>query len=269
MGLPSVNLRMNEETIQAALRNFPMGGLRFFQTIGSTNDTAMAWAAEGAQDFSLVVADAQTHARGRGNHTWYTPPGAGLAFSLVMRPGTIETQKLPIFSALGAMAVASVLESINLAPQIKWPNDILLGGRKVCGTLVDTAWSGESLVSIVLGIGLNVNPASVPSEQAIEFPATCLEDEAKRSLDRSILLGDILFALLNWRPRLGTTEFLQAWQEHLAYLGEMVEIRTEGGSTCRGRIEGLGQDGSLRLLGEEDGRAFTIQFGEVHLRPVI
>jgi BirA family biotin operon repressor/biotin-[acetyl-CoA-carboxylase] ligase len=259
---------VNAKSIRAALRKLPLGGLRFYQTIDSTSDMALAWAAAGARDLSLVAADGQTRGRGRGGRPWLTPPGSALAFSLVLRPGPVERDIIPLYSALGALAVAQTLEGIGLAPQIKWPNDVLLDRRKVCGILAESVWLGEKVDSLVLGIGVNVGPESVPPAEMLAFPAACLESAAGRALDRPVLLGGILSALLEWRPRLGTDAFLQAWERRLAFRGETVEVWAQGMPARAGQVLGLERDGGLRLLGE-GGQPFAVRFGEVRLRPVI
>jgi BirA family biotin operon repressor/biotin-[acetyl-CoA-carboxylase] ligase len=259
---------MNEKTLRNALRDLPMGGIRFYKTTGSTNDDALAWATEGVPDLSLVAADGQTQGRGRGGNAWFTPPGSALAFSLVLRPRGEETAYIPLFSALGALAVARALEDIGMNPQIKWPNDVLLNRRKVCGILAEAVWLGESVESIVLGIGINVSRDSVPPPEALGFPATSLESETNRNMERMPLLRNILSALIEWRPRLGTVVFLKAWEERLAFRGEAVWLRAEGMPMVSGVVSGLERDGGLRLTGE-DGKSFVVQFGEVQLRPVL
>ena len=158
--------------------------LRFFESIGSTNDEAMAWADAGAEDWSLVVADQQTQGRGRLGRHWVTNPGAALAFSLVLRPSREEMAFASLFSPLGGMGVASALEEIGLAALVKWPNDVLLNRRKVCGILGEAAWTGDRLNGMVLGIGVNVASESVPPAGELLFPATCVEAELGRPLDR-------------------------------------------------------------------------------------
>jgi BirA family biotin operon repressor/biotin-[acetyl-CoA-carboxylase] ligase len=259
---------MNEKTLRDALRELPMGSVRFYETTGSTNDVALAWATDGAQDMSLVASDGQTQGRGRGGNSWFTQPGSALAFSLVLRPRGEEMSSIPLFSTLGALAVALTLEGIGLTPQIKWPNDILLNRRKVCGILAESAWLGESVDSVVMGIGINISPNSIPPLEALSFPATSLESETHRRLDRLNLLRDILLTLVAWRPRMGTVEFLRAWEERLAFLGEEVEVRVDGIPPRAGQVSGLERDGGLRLLGMK-GESFVVQFGEVHLRPVL
>src|SRR5512136_875543 len=152
---------MNERSLHSALSKLPLGGLRYFEQTTSTNDMALAWAAEGAPDLALVYAEQQTAGRGRGGRRWFTPPGSALAFSLILRPTPAEQQFPARFSALGALAVCEVLERRGLQPWVKWPNDVLLNRRKVCGILVESTWMGATLNYLVLGVGLNIKPAAV------------------------------------------------------------------------------------------------------------
>ena len=119
-----------------------------------------------------------------------------------------------------------------------------------------------------MGIGINVNLESLPPPEALNFPATSLESEMHRRLDRLNLLRDLLLALMAWRPRMGTVEFLKAWEERLAFRGETVEVWVDGMPPRAGQVSGLERDGGLRLLGMK-GESFVVQFGEVHLRPVL
>jgi BirA family biotin operon repressor/biotin-[acetyl-CoA-carboxylase] ligase len=257
---------MNAREIQAALRDVPLGGLRFFESIGSTNDEALAWATVGAFDLSLVLADEQTAGRGRRGRKWHTPPESALAFSVILRPSAGEQKNLARLTALGALALADALRARGLTAQIKWPNDVLVDGRKLAGLLVESVWTGESLDAAVLGMGVNVLSGSVPPNASLQFPATSLEDALRKPVDRLALLHDILAALLIWRPRLASDSFIAAWEERLAFRGEQVQVWKEDETAQSGELLGLEQDGSLRLRGT-DGRLHTVQFGEIHLRP--
>jgi BirA family transcriptional regulator, biotin operon repressor / biotin---[acetyl-CoA-carboxylase] ligase len=265
---------MDEITLRKALSNLPLGGLQFFEQAGSTNDIALAWAAKDAPDLALVYAEEQTAGRGRGSRHWSTPPGSSIAFSLVLRPLRNKTQDPALFSALGALAVCEVLAAHGLYPEIKWPNDVLLNRRKVCGVLAESVWLGDQVESIVVGIGINIKPESVPPAEQINFPATCLEaelpepDQGVQPLDRAALLEEILQALLYWRGLVATDIFMHAWEKRLAFCGEKVEIRAEGQTVRVGLVDGLEPDGSLRLVSPE-GQTFAVRFGEVHLRPVV
>ena len=265
---------MDERALRTALSSIPLGGVRFFEQTGSTNDIALAWAVAGAPDLALVYAEEQTAGRGRGSHSWFTPRGAALAFSLIIQPLPGQEQSTPFFTALGALAVCEVLAAQGLHPEIKWPNDVLINRQKVCGILAESVWTGDKVDSLVLGVGLNINPEAVPPPDRLNFPATCLEAELSapqhllKNFERVILLKQILQAVLHWRDLVGTGIFMHTWERRLAFRGEPVEIWTDGQEIRKGQVDGLEQDGSLRLLSPQ-GQVFLVQFGEVHLRAVV
>jgi BirA family biotin operon repressor/biotin-[acetyl-CoA-carboxylase] ligase len=256
---------MNVQTLRKYLSGLPVGELRWLDTTASTNLDAMDWAASGVADFSMVVADQQSQGRGRLGRKWITTAGSALAFSLIIRPTLSETTHLGLFSPLGALAVADALGDLGLAPAIKWPNDVLLKRKKACGILVEAVWTGQHLDALVLGIGINVASSSVPEPDHVFFAATCVEDELGEPLDRFVLLANVLRSLANWRMRLGAADFLAAWQNRLAFVGESVSVANGGGAPVEGLLLGIDADGSLRLeVGA--GQIMTIQVGDVQLR---
>ncbi|MBC8336448.1 MAG: biotin--[acetyl-CoA-carboxylase] ligase [Anaerolineales bacterium] len=254
---------MYEVKLLTALRDIPLGGLRYFEEVSSTNDIALAWAQEDARDFSLVIANEQTTGRGRGGRGWQTPPDSALALSLLLLPKNRENQNISLLTGLGALALATTLEeNYALKPEIKWPNDILIHGKKVAGILVEVSWIGDVAKAIVLGMGVNIHASAVPPEGELHFPATSLEEVLGKSVDRVEVLHGFLTALLKWRPLLGREEMVAAWGEKLAFRGKQVEITGGDGQVIHGRVLGLNQDGSLHLDTVE-----SIHFGDVHLRP--
>lgn len=258
---------MNLNELNKTLSKLPLGDIKYFESIGSTNDEALAWAANDAKDLSLVIADEQTAGRGRLDRKWFTPSGTALAFSLVIRPTVEERPHLSRIVGLAALAVSDILRARDLTPQIKWPNDVLLLGHKVAGILVESVWSGEDIDCVVVGIGINVLKGSVPPEDRLHFPATSLEDELGYPPDRLEILFDVLSALIDLRPRLGTAELLSRWAESLAFLGEQVQVAVENEQPVVGQILGLDQDGSLRLRDGHD-KTVAVRFGDVRLRPM-
>jgi BirA family biotin operon repressor/biotin-[acetyl-CoA-carboxylase] ligase len=258
---------MDEKTLRAALRDLTLGGLRFFTAAGSTNDEALAWAARGAPDFSLVVADEQTSGRGRMGRAWFTPPGSALAFSLILRPNPAEREQIGRFSGLGALALVQALRGYGLTAQVKWPNDVLVQRCKVAGILVETVWSGDEIDSLVLGMGVNVYPASLPPPESLTFPAACLQSATLAILSREALLKDILSALVALRAGLASSAFLEAWQDALAFRGEPVQVWQGSAAPLRGEVQGLQADGAL-LIKNSSGETQVVHFGEVHLRPL-
>lgn len=261
------NYSMNQEQLRAALVNVPVPEIRFFESIGSTNDEALRWAEDGAPDGALVMADQQTQGRGRLDRRWITRPGAALAFSLVLRPTLPESRFLQLFSPLGAVALSEALVvQYDLEPHIKWPNDVLLNRRKTAGILAEASWLGDVPQAVVLGIGVNVAPSAVPPDDEVLFPATCVEQAYGRPADRLELLAALLRSLFEWRPRLLTPQFLSGWEARLAFLGEPVRVEQDGREPLAGRVAGVDGDGNL-LLRTADQQILTVAVGDVHLRP--
>jgi len=257
---------MNQNEIKEILSGLPLGSIRYFDSIGSTNDEALAWATSGADDMSLVIADEQTLGRGRYDRPWITPPATALALSLILRPSTEERAHLTRIVGLAALAVSDALQTRGLNPEIKWPNDVLLNMRKVAGILIELVWSGDNIECIVVGIGINVEKGAVPSTDILRFPATSLEHELGQTPERGTLLHDILANIIALRPHLTTDAFIAAWQEKLAYNGRQVQVDMGGDQSVRGKIVGLESDGSLRIR-DEHGKYVTVRFGDVRLRP--
>ncbi len=261
-----------------ALAGLPLGSLRFFDRIGSTNVEAARWAAAGAPDLALVLADEQTAGKGRQGRAWFTPPGGALAFSLALRPQTGADPALQRadhvlrFTALGTLAVCAALENeYGLRPQIKWPNDVLLQGRKLCGVLAESQWQGDSLSAIILGIGINIAANSTPPDDQVTFPATYLENFTGQQVDRLELLRSILESLLDWRQRLNSPAFIAAWDQRLAFKNEWVQIingNVPDHSTASPSFL-VGLDDQCRLvLKDQAGDTFKLLTGEVRLRPI-
>ncbi|MDD5466518.1 MAG: biotin--[acetyl-CoA-carboxylase] ligase [Anaerolineales bacterium] len=273
--------------IQTALAGLPLGGVRTFASLGSTNVEAARWLESDAPDMAVVVADEQTAGRGRGNRRWFTPPGAALAFSLVLKSAVSgeDNANIAHLTALGALAVCAALEGLYQLPaEIKWPNDVLVDRRKLAGILVEAHWLGDRLTGAILGIGINIAPASVPSDSEVLFPATCVEAcladrragtrGAYQSVERWHLLRRVLEEVMRWRPDLGSGRFLEAWESRLAFRNGWVQVwrdlETAEASQAivlyEGRILGLNPDGSLRL-GEGTGITRDVNMGEIRLRP--
>lgn len=257
---------MDAEQLRMALAGRSIAGLRYFDSLGSTNDEALAWAESGAPDTALVVADTQTRGKGRMGRQWITNPGAALAFSLIVRPTPAEREHLALFSPLAGLGVAVALEAFGLTPQVKWPNDVLLANKKVCGILAEAAWSGDQLRGVVIGVGVNVAPSSVPPMELLLYPATCVETQVGSPVDRLKLLDAILQAIFHWRGRLGSDAFMATWQERLAFLGQQVAVIPPSQQAVQGRLAGVDSQGSLRLV-TDDGREVILAAGDVHLRP--
>ncbi len=262
---------MNPASLHKLLAGLPLDGLRYFDSLGSTNDEALAWAADGARDLSLVIADEQTSGRGRAGRKWSAPPATALTFSLILRPVPAPPEEAEfnpsLFTGLGAAALADALKPRGLEPRIKWPNDVLLDGKKVAGILAEAVWTGDALDAAVIGIGVNARAGSNPPDETLRFPATNLEAELGRPVERGELLRDILSALIGWRAKMRGGELIKAWEENLAFRGQEVRVWQGSEQPLAGRVAGLASDGSLLLLVND--KIVTVQFGETRLRPAL
>jgi BirA family biotin operon repressor/biotin-[acetyl-CoA-carboxylase] ligase len=256
---------MNQQELESVLANLNLSAIHYFDSIGSTNDEAMAWARNGAQDLSLVVADEQTLGRGRLDRPWFTPPQTALAFSLILRPTYAEKPLLSRVVGLAALALSDVLQTLDLTPQIKWPNDILLNGRKLAGILIEASWFEHEVQSIVIGMGVNIAKAAVPTTDILGFPATSLENMLGYVPDRNVILHGILTNMIALRPHVGTDAFMSSWEKKLAYYGRQVRVEMGGEQSVSGKVIGLESDGSLKLR-DDDGKTISVRFGDVRLR---
>jgi BirA family biotin operon repressor/biotin-[acetyl-CoA-carboxylase] ligase len=267
---------MDQQTVLAGLADLGLEVVRYFDSLGSTNDEAARWAEAGAPDWALVVADEQTAGRGRAGRSWLTPAGTALAFSLVMRPKEEELPALSRLTALGALSVTQALrQQYQLPALIKWPNDVLIGGLKVGGVLAEAHWSGSQLATLVIGIGINIAPGSISPQMlppaSLNFPAGCIETALGAPVDRLELLHAILAQLLGWRKRLSSPAFWQTWEDWLAFRNEWVQVlpgeyQRKEGFMQEGLVLGLAPDGGLRLR-TRAGELVTVRVGEVRLKP--
>lgn len=266
---------MDQNILERCLGGLPVSALRYFQRIDSTNQEAFRWLEDGAPDLSLVITDEQTAGRGQFDRKWYTPPASALAFSLILRPPLNKSsRKHPsaIFTrltALGALGVSNTLRTdFDLPVQIKWPNDLLVRGRKIAGVLVESSWSGEHLSAAVIGVGVNVAPPSIQNHHKFDTPATCVESEIYRQVSRPELLRQVLSNIFMWKKQIHTDAFLEAWKEGLLYRGEWVYLIPGTGNASQPPMEvlimGLEQDGALRIQ-LKDGRIKTVYSGEYRI----
>lgn len=251
-----------EEKLSNYLSPLGLGAWEFHPVIGSTNDRALAWARAGAPDWSLVLADAQTAGRGRYTRRWVTNPRVALAMSLVLRPSISEGAHISRFTALAALGLVRALAGLGLTAEIKWPNDVLLQRKKVAGVLVEGDWQADFMEALVVGMGVNITSAAVPSAETLRYPATSVVDAAGEHVDRWALLADILGAMMEIRSLLADNAFVTEWNAHLAFRNETVLFRIPGEDGQRVKILGVGQDGRLSVQ-REDGQMIKVVSGEI------
>ncbi len=236
---------------------------RFLWQTASTNDDASAWLGQGAPDGAVVLADEQTSGRGRRGRSWLAAPGTSLLMSVIVRP-EIPPARLPCVNLAGAVVLADVLAEYHLSPAIKWPNDVLLGGRKVAGILGEAAWSGAILDGVILGLGINVLSGALPGDAAERFQATTLEAALGYPPDRGDLLARLLARLDHWVFSLADDNLLAAWRGYNVTLDRRVTA-SAAAETLVGLAEDIDETGAL-LLQLDDGRLCRLLAGEVTIR---
>lgn len=219
--------------------------LHYFEEIASTNECALKLGREGVAEGAVVLAERQTAGRGRRGAAWFCGEGAGLAFTILLRP-QFDRVLWPRLSLVAGVAVAKSLELAGLAPEIKWPNDVLIGGRKVCGILVEA--EGDF---VVVGVGLNVGGVALPKE--LQGVATSLEEEGANELAREEYLLGItsVITTLAQSASYGFDGLLEMVRARCALEGKEVDFLV-GEDQRRGRCHGVGDGGDL--LVEESGQ---------------
>lgn len=247
----------------SAIRVPPGFTLHILEETGSTNEDCLVLADAGAPDGTVVVARWQTAGRGRQGREWFSRPHSSLTFSLLLRPSAEEAGLLSRFSLLGCSALLDVLAShYHLTGLIKWPNDVLVNGKKICGVLMEILWQGQAPQAVVLGMGINLAKDAYPPEAELRYPATSLEDEAgfvPQSLD---LLEKLLIALHHTRNELCKHEFIQAKNKQLAFRGQWLQLEEKAGAPRKVRLLEIDQDGGL-WVEEEGGCRFKVYSGEL------
>lgn len=218
-----------------------------FDAVDSTQTIAFALAADGAADGTAVVADYQNVGRGRHGRTWHAPAGTALLASIVVRP-RVEPRDLPLYSFAAALATADAIRRVaGVAARLKWPNDVLLRGRKVSGILLEARTVAERDPVIAIGIGVNLRQATFPPE--LEARATSLLLETGRTVTTDEALDALLDALGVWRTRLerdGFAPLRARWLEVSDTIGRRVEVDGVAGIAVD-----LAGDGALVIA---DGR---------------
>ena len=223
--------------------------IHHFYKIGSTNTSAMAAAAAGAPEGSVFFAEQQTAGRGRGSNTWHSPRSSGIYCSVILRPALPPSDVLVLSLATG-LAVQAAIRQIDskVNPDLKWPNDLLINGKKVCGILTEMNSEATRVIFIVVGIGLNVNQANFPEE----LDAISLRQATGREWSRVELVAGLLKSLdREYREIVGgpgaRESILLRFAENSSWVrGKSVTVAENGGST-QGTTEGLDERGFLHL----------------------
>jgi BirA family biotin operon repressor/biotin-[acetyl-CoA-carboxylase] ligase len=234
-----------------------------FDSLPSTNTEAARQAALGAPEGLCVVAREQTAGRGRQQRAWASPKDAGLYFSVVLRP-QLDAREWPLITLSAALAVRDALhDACALETDIKWPNDLLARGRKLCGILAETVETPRGR-AVVVGIGINLNNRAFPPE--ILETATSVEEQTGHAPDAEHLLAALTRSLARRYETVqatgGASEIVREWEAHSTYArGRRVRVSLAG-ETFEGTTRGLEPDGALHV--ETDaGQTRIVRAGDV------
>lgn len=240
-------------------------------SLASTNDHALGWLSRGAPEGALVTADAQTAGRGRLGRVWSSPPGRDIYASVILRPGLPSAEFGALALAVGVGLREGLLACFGELPelQLKWPNDLLLEGRKLAGILCESRWRG-SQVEVVVGFGVNVHRERAEFEPQLRDRATslALALAPERRRGRAAILAAILATLERELDRFFTGGFAAIrprYEPHCVVLGRRVEVEEPDGRRVEAIAEGLDRDGALLARPLAGGASFRVQSADVWL----
>ncbi len=251
--------------IEESLRSTRLGRRVFFEKeADSTNRLARDLAIGGAAEGTLVLAESQTGGRGRKGRNWFSPPGVGLYLSLVLRP-RFQPAEAPKMTLLAGVALAeTILPLIPSRVAIKWPNDVLAGGKKLAGILIEIGTEIDAIDYMVVGVGLNVNTPAGLFPVELRERVTSIAVESGRPVSRTDTLADFLWRFEGWYARVSREGFgpvVRRWRELSDMAGRRVRVNSFSGFT-EGVIEGIDDDGILRLK-TADGAVERVIAGDV------
>lgn len=253
---------MTEDQIQPYLKTKRFGQTIYaFDTIDSTNTYAKLLTSGGCSEGTLVIAEEQSQGRGRAGRSWFSEKGNNLTFSIILKP-KIKPDSIGIISLYASLAVAQSIENIaHLIPECKWPNDVLLDGKKVCGILSDGVFDNGQLSYAIVGIGINVNQTAFPDE--IIKTATSLSLSTGKNYNRVEVLAVVIgqLEILYDKILLGQLgEILVSWKKYCSLFGKKITIDQQG-AVVSGTVITIGDDGGLIL--QIDGIEKKIFAGDI------
>jgi BirA family biotin operon repressor/biotin-[acetyl-CoA-carboxylase] ligase len=233
----------------------------------STQRVARDLANAGAEEGTIVIAETQSAGRGRLGRTWHSPPGKNLYFSVVLRP-MLPPSTVPQLALVAGLAMARAIETLGLCPAIKWPNDVLVDGRKAVGVITEMHAELERVQAVIPGIGVNVNATAADFPPHLRETATSLALVAGRPIDRVRFAAAAIDALeADYRRFVagGFAALRAEWERRSALAGRSVTVRWPDGEVA-GTVAGIDDDGALRVV-DAAGTAHRVLAGDVTLRP--
>ena len=252
---------LSESSITSGLETGLIGKRVIYRPVlASTMQAGSLEAQKGALEGTVVVAGRQTTGKGRMKRLWFSPPGS-IALSIILRPHFSDLQSLVMLASLAVVYTIKKVGGLN--SQIKWPNDVLIGNKKVCGILIENAWQKQKIDYVILGIGINAD------FKASDFPeikasATSLSDELGKPVSRLSLIRQLLVEVDRLYLSSNREFIFEEWRKRLVTLGREIQVRT-GDTVHHGIARSVETDGSL-ILEKPDGNLVRIVAGDATLR---
>jgi BirA family biotin operon repressor/biotin-[acetyl-CoA-carboxylase] ligase len=238
----------------------------YYHEVESTNAIAFRLALGGAREGEIIVADAQTKGKGRLDRVWQSPPGINLYTSMILRP-KIEPAKAPQITLMAGVAVADLLSGYCPGDvSIKWPNDVLIRGKKACGILTEMKAAAGSVDFVILGIGLNINMNREDFEPSLRETATSLTMETGKTYDRLELISKQFEFIEKWYTvflSAGFSGLREDWMRYADILGKRIKVVFKD-EFQTGIVTGIDDDGTIMMKGE-NGVSQKVVAGDVHL----
>lgn len=239
--------------------------IKIYKTLESTNKTAKEMAVAGAEHGTVIIADSQTKGRGRYSRSYFSPSG-GLYMSIILRPEVLNFENPTSVTAFAAVAVCEAIESISeKTPKIKWVNDILIDGKKVCGILTEavTDFESGSLDWIVLGIGINVYIKTEDFPDDLQTSATSIFPNEKMFGVRNKLSAEIINRILGYDITPREAEIFRKYKNRLAMLGNQVTV-IQNKNEYKAAVIDIDAAGHL-VVKNENGEIITVSSGEIRV----
>ncbi len=241
--------------------------IRIFKTLESTNKTAKEMAIAGAEHGTVIISDCQTMGRGRYARSFFSPPGGGLYMSIVLRPDVLRFEDPTAVTAFAAVSVCEAIESVSpQKPKIKWVNDVLIHGKKVCGILTEAVTDLESgsLEWIVLGIGINVSIRDEDFPGELRPLAASIYPDEKVSGARNQLCAEMINRVLGFKTPPSEADIFEKYRQRLAMLGKEITVIQEQ-TAYRATALDVDPAGHL-IVKNEKGELITLSAGEIRIQ---
>jgi BirA family biotin operon repressor/biotin-[acetyl-CoA-carboxylase] ligase len=258
--------KFNPDEIHDKIRSFEFGrSFVFKEKTASTNELAKRLAHEGTVLPCLILAEEQTGGKGRMQRSWYSPPFTGIWMSVIVQP-KITPVIAGHYNFFMSLVIASAIETYaDYTVELKWPNDILIHNKKVCGILSEITSGSDNSSIVIAGSGINVNIEKTDFPEEFRESATSLSIESGTAINRTELFIEIVSSLNSihalWELR-GIEPIFHSWLQKCTTIGQYIEIKS-GNNYSRGVVQRINIDGSL-VLQDKNGREHTIYAGDFH-----